>query len=286
MPAPAQTPSPSIGRLALRIFSALALVILSPLLLIAGCQSRMIYHPRQYPPGYAETWTASGGRIIDYSTTQGRQRAFLQGNLDRPRNLWLAAFGNASVALENSQWIAAHAPPEDAWVLFDFPGYGDSDGAASPDAVLESWRALLPAVRDELAFPEDPSRLRVFGHSLGAAASLIAASEFEIQRGVLLSPFTSTMDMAQVLLGLPVGFLVTHRYDNLARLQEIADRGPGQLIVIHGVADSIIPISMSRRIAAEHPRHIELLDVANADHNDLQAHHATVVAKALHRAGD
>ncbi|NJR41407.1 MAG: hypothetical protein HC767_00865 [Akkermansiaceae bacterium] len=57
---------------------------------------------------------------------------------------------------------------------------------------------------------------------------MIAAREFKIQQGVLLTPFTSTMDMGRHMTGLPIGSLVWHRFDNGARLDELAAHGPGR----------------------------------------------------------
>ncbi len=274
-------------RFMLKFGVVLVIIAMLPLLLIAGCQSRLIYHPRTYAPGQARSWAqAAPGKIIDFQTSQGRQRAFLQGNLTSPRNLWLVSCGNATVALEGSSFITRHGPPQDAWLLFDLPGYGDSGGSPNPANVLESWRAVVPLAMAELELPpDDPDRLRFFGQSLGGAACLIAASDFHIQRGVLISPFTSTMEMAKVLTGLPIGFLVRHRYDNIARLGELATRGAGEVIIVHGMRDTVIPVDMSRHLAARHPDHTQVREVPDAGHNDLQSGHAEIIAAALHEMG-
>jgi pimeloyl-ACP methyl ester carboxylesterase len=130
-----------------------------------------------------------------------------------------------------------------------------------------------------------PKRLRFFGHSLGGAASLIAATEFKIQRGVLISPFTSTMDMARVVVGLPVGLLVTHRFDNEARLAELSARGSGEVIIIHGTNDEVIPVTMSRKMADERKDIVRFSEVPGGRHNTIQQQNAEQVATALHEIG-
>lgn len=259
-----------------------------PLLLLAGCQSKFIYFPRPYPPGLTERWSAeTKGKAIDFTTSQGHQRAFLQGNLQTPRHLWVVCGGNGTVALDWSEWIGTHAPREDAWLLVDFPGYGDCEGSPCPGRIRESLRAAIPLASRQIGWSAnpDPKRLRFFGHSLGGAACLIAASEFKIQRGVLLSPFTSTMDMSRAVTGLPLGFLVTHRFDNVARLAELSARGPGQVIILHGTGDEVIPVAMSRTLASGQKGKVRLIEIPGGRHNTIQEQSADAVADALSETG-
>jgi len=258
----------------LRVLVSLGLVVGAPFAFIAGCQSKLLYFPRPYAPGVTDAWRQqTAGRPVDFTTSQGRQRAFLQGNLKSPRNLWIVCGGNGTVALDWSEWLASHAPAEDAWLLVDFPGYGDCEGKPSPGHIRESLRAVMPIAAESvgLSAKPDASRLRFFGHSLGAAASLIAATEFDIRQGVLLSPFTSTMEMSRVVTGLPLGLLVTHRFDNEARLDEIIAQGPAKIVILHGTDDEVIPVDMSRKLARGREKSVSLIEVQGAYHNDIVA---------------
>jgi pimeloyl-ACP methyl ester carboxylesterase len=268
----------------LRLPVSLVLIVGAPFALIAGCQSRLIYFPRPYQAGVVGNWEKlTQGRTIDFTTSQGRQRAFLQGNLKTPRNLWIVCGGNGTVALDWSEWISAHAPDEDAWLLVDFPGYGDCGGMPSPGHIRESLESAVPLACKELGWQDRPdvSRLRFLGHSLGGAACLIAASEFGIQRGVLLAPFTSTMEMSRGLTGLPLGFLVTHRFDNDARIAELEARGLGKVVILHGIDDEVIPVAMSRQLAAKHGDLIRLVEIPGGRHNTLQDENAAAISRTL-----
>ena len=114
---------------------------------------------------------------------------------------------------------------------------------------------------------------------------MLAATEFKIQRGVLLAPFTSTMDMSRRMTGLPVGFLVWHRFDNSARLAELAARGPGEVIILHGVNDEVIPVAMSRTLEAQQKAIVRLREIPGGKHNTIQDDHAEELAKALSEVG-
>lgn len=265
-----------------------AVAILAGLGLISCAQSRLIYFPRPYEKTTVAQWrTTVGGRTIDYETSQGKQRAFLQGNLTSPRNLWIFCGGNGTIALDWADWLKLHAPKQDTWLLIDYPGYGDCSGSASPSAIRESIRTVVPEAAKQLGWSGAPApeRLRFFGHSLGAAAALIGASEFGIQRGVILTPFTSTMDMAGHMTKLPVGFLVYHRFDNEARLRELAARGPGSVIIFHGTDDEAIPVEMGRKLAEQQKDIARLIEIPGGMHNTLQETNAEDISRALEEIG-
>ena len=272
-----------------RIMLWLVVIALIPLVSLVGCQAKMIYFPRPYGAETTARWELSThGKRIDYQTSQGKQRAFLQGNLKTPRNLWIFCGGNGTVALDWSDWLLEHAPKEDAWLLVDFPGYGDCEGAPNPSRTRESLKAAVPLALTEIgrSGDTDPKRLRFFGHSLGAAASLLAATDFKIQKGVLLAPFTSTMDMSRHVTGLPIGFLVWHRFDNAARLNELSKRGPGLVIILHGTDDESIPVSMSRKLAEREPGVVRLREIPQGRHNSVQETNAKDLADALREVGE
>jgi pimeloyl-ACP methyl ester carboxylesterase len=266
-----------------------SLLVVIPLALFTGCQSNFIYFPRSYPPGVARKWAAdTHGKLLDFTTSQGPQRAFLLGELAQPRHLWLVCGGNGTVALEWSPWLRAHAPQNDAWLLVDFPGYGDCQGSPNPARIRETLAKVVPLAAAELGWslPRDTAKLRFFGHSLGGAACLIAATDLSIQQGVLLAPFTSTMDMTREVIGVPLGFLVWHRYDNTARLAEIAARGSGKVVILHGTQDEVIPVTMSRTLAARYPQLITLREIPNGHHNDIPELAPAALAAALREVAE
>lgn len=270
-----------------RALRTVFLIAMLPVSLLLVCQSKLIYFPRPYGKETVRQWEdQSNGKEVDYQTSQGRQRAFLQGNLTSPRNLWIVCGGNGTLALDWAEWMETNAPAEDAWLLVDFPGYGDCEGSPSPGRIRESMKTVVPLASKELGWGETPDakQLRFFGHSLGSAACLIAAEEWKIQRGVLIAPFTSTMEMAKEVTGLPLGIFVWHRFDNRSQLKELAGRGSGKVIVFHGTDDEVIPVGMSRKLAAERKGIVELREIQGGRHNTIQAEHAVSLAAALREA--
>lgn len=283
---------PTLRRRLVRLAVVLGVIALVPWVLLVTFQSRLIYFPRPYDGDEAGDWKdRTAGKVVDYETSQGKQRAFLQGELKSPRNLWIVCGGNGTVALDWSHWFEDRAPKEDAWLLVDYPGYGDCEGKPSPGHIRESLRAVVPLAAKELGWALDASgkpdsgRLRFFGHSLGAAVALMAASEYDIQRGVLLTPFTSTMDMSKTMTGLPLGFMIWHRFDNTARLAELKNRGPGSVVILHGTDDEAIPVEMGRTLAAGQKDLVRLVEIPGGKHNTLQETNTKEVVGAIEEVG-
>lgn len=273
-----------------RLLRLTALTLLVGLLLtlglLTGCQSKLIYFPRPYGPTDVSDWNRQAGtEVLAYQTTVGRQQAYLLKKSTKPERLWIVCGGNGTVALDWSAWLREHGTEKDAWLLFDMPGYGANEGDPSPWTIRRSLRAAVPAATGSLGWSatEAQPRLRFFGHSLGAGVCLMAAQEFDIRKGVLLAPFTSTMDMSREVLGVPLGFLLWHRFDNQARLRELDGKGGASVAILHGRDDEVIPVRMSRQMAAELPSTIHYTEVPAARHNTLQDMAIPAILQAMEK---
>ena len=271
-----------------RLFRSLVLWLLIPLMgflaFLTGCQSKLIYFPRPYGNGDVVNWDAEEGTtVIDYETKEGRQQAYLLSTSPNPERLWLVCGGNGTLALEWSDWLRENAPSQDAWLMVDIPGYGACSGSAHPSTIRQTLKAVVPVGMAQLGWslPADQRRLRFFGHSLGAAVCLMGADEFDIRRGVILTPFTSSMEMTKAMFGVDLGFIVLHRFDNRARLKEISARGGAAVHVFHGGDDEAIPVEMSRTLAKEFPGVVHYTEIPGGRHNTLQDLAPGRIAKAM-----
>ena len=274
-----------------RLFRGLVLWLLIPLVGLLGFlrsyQSKLIYFPRPYEAGEVAAWDREPGTtVIDYETPEGRQQAYLLSGSPAPERLWLVCGGNGTLALEWSDWLREHGPAGDAWLMIDIPGYGACTGKPRPGTIRQSLEAAVPAAMASLGWslPADQTKLRFFGHSLGAAVCLMGAKEYDIRRGVILAPFSSTMDMTKALFGVDLGFLVLHRFDNRERLEEMARRGGVEVFIFHGSDDEVIPVAMSRELAKELPGTVRYIEVPDGRHNTLQDDAPGHIAEAMKEA--
>jgi len=147
--------------------------------------------------------------------------------------------------------------------LFDYRGYGRSEGSPDEQGTYRDARAAYRYVTDDRGL--DPDRIVLFGESLGAAVALQLALESRAGAVVLESPFASVPAMARALYPfLPLAPVVRTRYDNLAKIAGL--RLP--LLVLHGERDEIVPFSQGRQVFEAAPGPKRFFSIARAGHND------------------
>ena len=124
-------------------------------------------------------------------------------------------------------------------------------------------RAALAGLNG-IGVPSD--RIVLFGESLGTGVAVQMAVEHPVAGLILQSPFTSTIDVGQDKVPwLPVGWLMTHSFDSLSKI----DRISAPLLLVHGEADRVVPARFGRELyeAAPEPKRAHF--IPGAGHNDL-----------------
>ncbi len=253
----------------------LALILaLTPVIFLLSCQSRLIYFPNPYRAAHESLLRAAKGERVRFSTSQGSQTAFYipprASAAGLPQTVWLCFAGNGSLALNWLQ-VTDEWDGRFAYLLVDYPSYGECAGTPNPATIRESAKAAMEALARHLhtSQAELQPRLAVLGHSLGSAAALMAADDLDIRRGVLLSPFTTMTDMGRIVLGWPLCYLNRHRFNNLKTLGHVASRAGARFVIFHGAEDEVIPVRMGRELAAAHPQAVTFHEVPGGHHNDL-----------------
>ena len=147
--------------------------------------------------------------------------------------------------------------------IFDYRGYGRSQGRPTEQGTYRDARAALEYLRARPDVAAD--RIVYFSRSLGSAIAVELASSQAPLAMVLVSPFASVSDMAQLTIPfLPMHWLVGERYDSLASIGRF-DR---PLLILHGDQDETVPVSQGRKLfeAANSPKQFRPLE--GAGHND------------------
>ena len=151
--------------------------------------------------------------------------------------------------------------------IFDYRGYGRSEGRPSESGVYRDARAALNYLRSRSDV--DPNRVVFFGRSLGTVVAVeLAAAPPEAWQPygiILVSPLTSISDMARAVhTWLPMHWLAGNRFNTLARIGNVHS----PLLLIHSDKDEIVPVEQGRRLfkAANHPKSFHLW--SGAGHND------------------
>ena len=168
--------------------------------------------------------------------------------------------GNLSHRLDRTIFLQARLGAD--VLLFDYRGYGRSEGSPDEDGTYRDARAAYRWLTEERKVAAD--RLVLFGESLGSAIALDLAVSRPCRALVLEAPFTSVPDMARVVFPfLPRSFVRT-QYDNLDKVRRL--RVP--LLVLHGERDEIVPFAQGRRLFEAAPEPKRFFPIPGAGHND------------------
>lgn len=148
-------------------------------------------------------------------------------------------------------------------LLFDFRGCGESDLAQLSLGHYELVDARAAVAYARARLPE--ARMGVIGFSMGAAvAILIAAADHSISAIVADSAFATINDVlrhAHRRYGLPVAATVAmtdavtrarygYRFDAVRPVDRVASIAPRALLLVHGGADTLIPVEHAFRLQA------------------------------------
>ncbi|MCH8830881.1 MAG: alpha/beta hydrolase [Planctomycetes bacterium] len=216
---------------------------------VSGCASlaryeqSKVYQPVKYPGGIwksavfqpEDVWftAADGTRIHGWYVEHPHARAVV-----------LFAHGNAGNVTYNARMLRLLRDRHRLSALvFDYRGFGKSEGSPTEEGVLEDARAARRWLARRTGVPEGDVIL--MGESLGGGVMVDLAANDGTRGLILLSTFTSLPVVARnVVPILPAGLLMKNRFDSLSKIS----RYKGPLLQSHGDADKLIPIAQARTL--------------------------------------
>ena len=190
---------------------------------------------------------------------------FIPGKAETGSNVtWLWFHGNGgNIGHRIGELALAHHRTEANIFIFDYRGYGESEGAPSEKGTYLDSHAVMEYLSSWSDV--DPGRIVYLGHSLGAAVAVELALTQPPMAMVLVSPFASVHDMANLTLPFsPIGWLLRNHYDSISRIQQL----DVPVLVLHGDQDETVPINQGRKLyrAANQPKRFQVLE--GAAHNN------------------
>ena len=193
----------------------------------------------------------------------GRIRIAIARPKAAPRSVMVFFGGNGEDLRSGIGWSRFWADEYSLLAIYaEHPGYGDSEGEPSSTSFARSAEAA--AKRAE----EFATGLPLFtgGNSLGSYCALHLASRGLAQGVILRSPPSSIAEIgARRFPFMPVRWLLRHDFDNLALAREV--RVP--VLVVHGDADTIVPLRDAQRLVEALGDHGELVIAVGCGHNDV-----------------
>jgi pimeloyl-ACP methyl ester carboxylesterase len=218
--------------------------------LFATQRSQIYYRtPESSAAGATALWLDSGGE---------RLKVWVQ---ERPGQRAVVYFGGNAEDVAMSLAELELTSPGRALFLMNYRGYGGSSGEPTETGIHADALALFDLVR------ERHSQVALVGRSLGSAVAVHVASERDVDRLVLITPFDSFASVGAAHFPIfPVRLLLRDRYDAASRAARV--RAP-VLAVIAG-EDEIIPrASAEALVAALPPGAVRTVVIEGAMHNTV-----------------
>jgi hypothetical protein len=231
--------------------------------LIYFLQERLIFFPQ---PLTQDPLRANTGAAIEEVSLVTNDQVTLRGWLvhatarQTPAPLLIYFGGNA----EEVSWLASSVGRYAGWslLLVNYRGYGGSEGKPGEAAFF----ADALQIYDYAASRAEGGRVALMGRSLGSGVAVYLAAQRPVAGVILVSPYDSIESVARgVYPYLPIGLMLKHRFDSLARAPGI--KAPLLCLVAGG--DRVIPRPHSERLYAAWGGTKQWREIRPADHDSL-----------------
>jgi fermentation-respiration switch protein FrsA (DUF1100 family) len=237
----------------------------SPIDPLGKLEKSLVFQPAKYPAG---NWTPEG-LVFEEARFESADGTPLHGWYvphDRPRAVVLFCHGNAGNVTHRIETLRTlHDRVGVSVMIFDYRGYGQSEGTPSEAGVLADARAARAWLARRTH--RDENEIVLLGRSLGGGVAVDLAAADGAGGLVLESTFPSIPEVAASgYPWLPVRSLMRTRFDSLAKIGDYH----GPLLQSDGDADTTIPYKLGRRLfdAANEPK--QFVTIPGGGHNDPQ----------------
>lgn len=181
---------------------------------------------------------------------------FPASDAGEPTLLW--GHGNAEDAGHVRQVLAPLLDEGLGVMIYDFPGYGFSEGKPSEKGSYASAEMAFSFLLEEKKLKA--SQIVLLGQSVGGGPTTYLAAQGSGAGLILISPFKSAFRVITKVKILP-----WDRFDNLKRMSAVEM----PLLLIHGEADDVIPFDHGKALFEKHRGPKEFLKLSGVGHNDL-----------------
>ena len=225
-------------------------------------QRRLLYFPdpAHYTPQQADL---AGVEEISLATPDGERLVAWYKPAPAPAPVLLYFHGNGGGLYLRRERIEALAGAGYGVFILGYRGYSGSTGRPTEEALLADGLLACDYLKAQGVVP---SRIVLYGESLGTGIATQVASQRQTSAVILEAPYGSVAAEAKAHFGIfPVDWLLLDRFDSVAHIGRVNS----PLLIMHGSQDSVIPASSSRALfdAAKEPK--EYLEFPRGGHNDL-----------------
>lgn len=247
--------------------------LLAGYLMIVGLltlfQNQLIFHPSgelwKTPESLSRVWSEHRIETPDGVTLHG----WMIGDPET-QPVVIYSHGNAGNISGRIDLAGVIANQGAAVFLYDYRGYGKSEGSPTEEGIYMDGLAVVHYLRDTLEIPEN--RMIFYGRSLGGAVAARQAAEFEAAGLVLDSAFLSGKEIATDIYPFIPRFLV---YANFPVDEDLVRSKPPTILVMHGLEDRIIPYRHGEQIyqiaSVNSEKEVKFVELKGGHNNSFSA---------------
>ncbi|MBU4376487.1 MAG: alpha/beta hydrolase [Candidatus Omnitrophica bacterium] len=126
--------------------------------------------------------------------------------------------------------------------VFDYRGYGKSEGAPSESGLYEDADAAYNYLTTERRISKDD--IILYGESIGGAVAIDLAQRISVLALITEATFTSAKDMSEIAFPFIPYFVFSSRFDSVFKIKDIAC----PKLIIHSVNDEIVPFRLGEKL--------------------------------------
>ncbi|MBN2578401.1 MAG: alpha/beta hydrolase [Pirellulales bacterium] len=229
----------------------------------ASIEQSAVFPAQKAPPGGYGDVARVGVENARFTAADGTRLHGFYFPHHAPRAVVLYAHGNGgNVGTWADVGVQLRKQHRVSVMLFDYRGYGLSEGTPQEKGLLQDARAARAWLAQRAGVKEKD--IVLMGRSLGGGVMADLAANDGAKALILQSTFTSLPAAAAGHAPLiPTGLVMKNRFDSLSKIKNYH----GPLLVSHGDADRVIPFAQGKQLyeAANEPK--QFFTVSGGDHN-------------------
>ena len=210
------------------------------------------------------------------AVSSGRLRFYLR-EVDKPLS-WIVIFhGNAGSACDRMYYIDIFQDIPANIAILEYPGFGKDGRKPGEELILSEASDIIKHIQN---VQSEKLPIYLLGESLGTGVATWLAANVEVQGLILISPYTSFVDLAATHYPwLPVNLLMKNRFS----ADKWAENVNSKVLAFHGLEDTIIPIKFARQQMTNFSCPKKFIEFDNTAHNDITINGKTVIQNEVEK---
>ena len=241
---------------------SLLLIYLGLCVMVVVLENRLVY-----PAPRSTTWQTDAPSIEEvwFQSADGTRLHGVYFAYPNARCTLLYLHGNGEDVSYNIDYMnQLRGTLEASILIFDYRGYGKSEGSPYESGVIEDGLAAQTWLAERTGIA--PSEIVIWGRSLGGGVAIAVAEKLGAKALLLENTFH---DMSEVAADkfpwLPVRWLMRNRYRSIDRIKNCNC----PVIQTHGTYDQVVPFAMGKQLFQAIPTpQKQFFPVEGGGHND------------------